>query len=76
MYVWTGKRHYYTLHEKRKIVEEAYMFPRIVKPKARAYSVEAKQTCKWKAQFEAVDNPPPVYSAPHTVKERLDIKNL
>jgi transposase-like protein len=71
-----GKRHYYTLHEKLNIVEEAYMFPQNVKPTAHAYSVEAKQICKWKAQLEAVKNPPPVYPAPHTVEERLDIKNL
>jgi hypothetical protein len=43
MYVQTGKRHYYTLHEKLNIVEKAYMFPQNVKPTALAYSVEAKQ---------------------------------
>jgi|LakMenEpi03Aug12_release.lakeMendotaPanAssembly.Ray.scaffolds.fasta_scaffold240978_2 transposase-like protein len=76
MYVRTGKRHYYTLQEKLNIVEQAYLFPRNVKPTARAYSVEAKQIRKWKAQFEAVENPPPIYPAPRTVEERSDIKNL
>jgi hypothetical protein len=75
MYVRTGKWHYYTLHEKLNIVEEAYMFPRNVKPTALVYGVEAKQICKWKAQFEAVENPPPVYPAPCTVEDRSDIKN-
>jgi hypothetical protein len=74
--VRTGKRHYYTLQEKLNIVEQAYMFPRNVKPTTCAYSVEAKQIRKWKAQFEAVENPPPVYPAPCTVEERSDIKNL
>jgi transposase-like protein len=76
MYVRTGKWHYYTLQEKLNIVEQAYMFSWNVKPTARAYSVEAKQIRKWKAQFEAVENPPPIYPAPHTVEERSDIKNL
>jgi hypothetical protein len=76
MYVRTGKQHYYTLQEKLNIVEQACMFPRNVKPTACPYSVEAKQIPKWKAQFEAVENPPPVYPAPRTVEERLDIKNL
>jgi transposase-like protein len=76
MYVRTGKRHYYTLQEKLNIVEQAYMFPRNVKPTARAYSVEAKQIRKWKARFEVVENLPPVYPAPRTVEERSDIKNL
>jgi hypothetical protein len=36
------------------------MFPQNVKPTARAYSVEAKQIFKWKAQIEAVKNTHPV----------------
>jgi hypothetical protein len=50
------------------MVEEAYMLPQNVKPMASAYSVEAKQVCKWKAQFKAVKNPPPIYPAPCNVE--------
>ena len=50
-------RKFFTLQEKRDIVDEAWELPRIIKAVARKYGIGTSNIRRWKANFHDFDNP-------------------
>ncbi len=66
-------RKYYTLWDKKDIVQEAYAAPRRIRVTAHKYGVQPKQICRWRNDANALTSLPQ-YPNPCTVDERGTIK--
>jgi len=64
---------FYTLWEKKSIVEEAYAAPRALKRTARKYRIQTNQIRKWRNNANALMELP-AYPTPRTIEERSVIK--
>ena len=60
---------YYTLEDKKKIVEEAYPVPRNIRATARKWRVQPNQIRRWRVNARA-DAALPPYPYPRTIEER------
>ena len=67
------RKTFYTLWEKKDIVEEAYAAPLRVKATARKYGLQPKQIRRWRLNANAL-NGLPQYPERRTVEERGVIK--
>jgi transposase-like protein len=67
------RKTFYTLWEKKDIVEEAYAAPLRVKATARKYGLQPKQIRRWRLNANAL-NELPHYPERRTVEERGVIK--
>ena len=61
------KKNFYTLWEKKSIVEEAYAAPRALKRTARKYRIQTNQIRKWRNNANALMLP--AYPTPQTIEE-------
>jgi len=62
------KRKYFTLWQKKDIVQDAYAAPQCIKVTARKYRVQLKQICRWQNDTNAL-TALPHYPNPHTMEE-------